>query len=182
MFCHTSRIFDSNFIVWIVWPCSLVMHLQTTVFSQIILPSSNSVTFITLRDPCAGLKNLLVNGLACYMLVSVCLCGSNLSNHKSSKNSGCQDVQLAFKSVSWQLNCVTEFGGICSKFYMLVEDNCVIILFAKPNYKFIFVFVNLISHLHAVDDSSHVLWKSYASGKSHTSVNVGVVINTPASY
>lgn len=57
----------------------------------------------------AGLWSVLSNGLACHMLVSVCLLSSNLNVHTNQKNSDCHQMQVAFEFVSWRLKCTQIF-------------------------------------------------------------------------
>jgi len=51
----------------------------------------------------AGLSNVMACGLACHMLVCVCLLGSSLFVHAKPENLGCRETQLAFKIISYTL-------------------------------------------------------------------------------
>jgi hypothetical protein len=50
--------------------------------------------------PCSDLQDVLGNGLARSVLVSVCLCGGSLNVCARYKTSGHQEIQLEFKGVS----------------------------------------------------------------------------------
>lgn len=82
------------------------------------------LTFIILQNCMLVSENVtVVNGLACHMLVCVCLCGSNLKCPDKPKNSGHYNLQPGFKLSPKEYNmCKSLLNhelGTCTVYILL---------------------------------------------------------------
>ena len=82
MFQVTVNLYEGISICTPLYDYSLCIAVQTLFLFHICLGKQRPYNFHgQFMRPQAGLQNVLVNGQACHMLVSVCLLGINLNTY-----------------------------------------------------------------------------------------------------